>query len=323
VAPASTNGLQDVDCIATTADCVAVLSSNAAGDPILGTTDGGVTWHSEPVPSGVFELGGIDCASAEACVAVGENGPDSVVTTDDGGADWTVGSLPSGQFSLADVACPSATECVAVGGSSANVGEALVSDDGGASWTQATVPAGLPWIAGVACGSTDECQAVGTGGQLAASLILGSTDGGQVWTSQTVPAGADWLTSVTCPSSTSCEGVGAGTSPDDGGLIVTDAPSTPALRITTKALPTGTRGQHYSKTLSATGGIPPYTWKLADGSKLPAGLTLGASTGAITGKPTAKSTSSTFTVVVHDTVSGTPPVGRTARATFTLTITGT
>lgn len=52
---------------------------------------------------------------------------------------------------------------------------------------------------------------------------------------------------------------------------------------TTSPLPTGTVNAAYGVTLAASGGTPPYTWSVADGSTLPAFLTLSASTGEISG----------------------------------------
>ena len=81
--------------------------------------------------------------------------------------------------------------------------------------------------------------------------------------------------SVVVPSS----GAGVGT------FYVTATSNT--LTITTTSLPGGTVGQSYpSTTLAATGGNPPYTWKLVKGSgKLPKGLKLNKHTGAISGTP--------------------------------------
>jgi subtilisin family serine protease len=74
------------------------------------------------------------------------------------------------------------------------------------------------------------------------------------------------------------------------------------LSITTNSLNGGNVGTAYSATLSASGGVPPYSWTRTSGN-LPAGLTL-SSAGAITGTPTASGTSS-FTVQVKDSASQT------------------
>ncbi len=60
------------------------------------------------------------------------------------------------------------------------------------------------------------------------------------------------------------------------------------LQILTTSLPTGVAGSGYSAVLSATGGLPPYSWALISGA-LPTGLTL-TSTGSITGTPGATGT---------------------------------
>ena len=99
------------------------------------------------------------------------------------------------------------------------------------------------------------------------------------------------------------------------------------LGITTTSLPAGTVGAQYTTTtLTAIGGNPPYTWKLAKGSKLPKGLKLNKVTGAITGTPTKKSKSSTFTVEVLDKkvkVKHHSATQNTATATFSITIVNT
>jgi hypothetical protein len=69
------------------------------------------------------------------------------------------------------------------------------------------------------------------------------------------------------------------------------------LKITTSLLPAAKVGTAYSTRVAASGGVPPYSWRLSLGS-LPAGLTLSHS-GSISGKPTAKGTSS-FRVLVTD-----------------------
>ncbi len=98
-------------------------------------------------------------------------------------------------------------------------------------------------------------------------------------------------------------------------LTLTVNAATPALTITTTSpLPSATVGVVYTTTLAATGGTSPYTWTLASGSSLPAGLSL-SSGGVISGTPTA-AVASTFTVQVADSES-TPA---TATAALSLTV---
>jgi hypothetical protein len=82
------------------------------------------------------------------------------------------------------------------------------------------------------------------------------------------------------------------------GLIVDPEPP-PALEITTGAvLPSGALHQPYQVDLQATGGTPPYTWRLAPNAALPPGIQLSAA-GALSGTPT-QAGSFTFTIEVAD-----------------------
>ena len=80
-------------------------------------------------------------------------------------------------------------------------------------------------------------------------------------------------------------------------LSLVIAPGT--LSIITSSLPAGTATTAYSTQLAATGGTPAYTWSIASGSSLPAGLTLAATTGIISGTPTTAGTYS-FTATASD-----------------------
>jgi hypothetical protein len=77
--------------------------------------------------------------------------------------------------------------------------------------------------------------------------------------------------------------------------------SSPALQVSTPAVPPAKVGAPYQGWLSATGGTPPYTWGVQSGS-LPAGLALDPSSGAISGMPNQPGNSS-FTVQVNDSAS--------------------
>jgi hypothetical protein len=78
------------------------------------------------------------------------------------------------------------------------------------------------------------------------------------------------------------------------------APALPA--VATASLPSGDIGAPYNSTLSATSGLPPYSWSVVSGA-LPVGLNL-AATGLISGTPSGPAGSATFTVRVTDSVGG-------------------
>jgi hypothetical protein len=76
------------------------------------------------------------------------------------------------------------------------------------------------------------------------------------------------------------------------------------LSITTNSLADGEDNKAYNQTITATGGVGPYSWSIASGS-LPAGLSLGSSTSnsvVLSGNPT-QGGSFTFTVQVEDSTS--------------------
>lgn len=96
-------------------------------------------------------------------------------------------------------------------------------------------------------------------------------------------------------------------------LSITVVP-TPPLQVTTTSLPGGTQGSTYIANLMATGGVPPYSWSLINGTTLPPGLVLSPS-GAISGNPTA---AGTFPITVQ--VSDTLPADTPATASFSIII---
>ena len=62
-------------------------------------------------------------------------------------------------------------------------------------------------------------------------------------------------------------------------------PIAPLMALWPDPLPNGVVGVFYSYTLTASGGIPPYTFALVSGT-LPAGLSLDPVTGIVSGTPT-------------------------------------
>ncbi len=93
------------------------------------------------------------------------------------------------------------------------------------------------------------------------------------------------------------------------------------IEITTTAVPSTTARRSYSTTLKASGGRPPYQWKLVKGSgALPRGIKLNKSTGMLSG--TAKTAGTfVFTIEVLDTKTLTRPHTRdSATATFSIAV---
>ncbi len=89
------------------------------------------------------------------------------------------------------------------------------------------------------------------------------------------------------------------------------------VAITTASLANAVVGSSYSATLTASGGVVPYSWTLASGA-LPAGLSL-SSSGVISGIPASQG-GSTFLVQVTDSSS---PTAQTATATLAISVLGT
>ncbi|WP_434346963.1 putative Ig domain-containing protein [Myxococcus virescens] len=85
----------------------------------------------------------------------------------------------------------------------------------------------------------------------------------------------------------------------------------PGLAITTETLPAASVAQAYRSSLTASGGTPAYSWRVAQGA-LPSGLSL-STLGEITGTPQSAGTAS-FDAEVRDSR------GRTVRATFELEV---
>jgi len=94
-----------------------------------------------------------------------------------------------------------------------------------------------------------------------------------------------------------------GSGPFSGSRNYTLTVSAATLSLSPATLPAPSVGVAYSQTLTASGGVAPYTYAVTAGA-LPAGLSLNAATGAIRGTPMT-SGNSTFTIQVTDSSSGT------------------
>jgi len=75
-------------------------------------------------------------------------------------------------------------------------------------------------------------------------------------------------------------------------------PNCPAITVNPATLPDGDPGVFYTQTITATGGVTPYTFSITSGS-LPPGLALNSTTGVISGVPTTVGVFN-FTVTAFD-----------------------
>jgi hypothetical protein len=88
-----------------------------------------------------------------------------------------------------------------------------------------------------------------------------------------------------------------------------------ALAITTTSLPGGTAGTAYSASITASGGLTPYTYSATG---LPSGLSINSSTGAIAGTPAASSVGiASVVITVNDS---TQPTAQSATVTLSIVI---
>jgi pSer/pThr/pTyr-binding forkhead associated (FHA) protein len=149
-----------------------------------------------------------------------------------------------------------------------------------------------------------------------------SASGGTPPYSWSLQTGSSWPAGLTLAADGTITGIPTAPGTTEFTVAVTDSTATapltstgqlsvtvlPALVVTTPpGLPGGQAGVAYpATTLTAAGGIPPYTWTHPPGS-LPAGLTL-SSGGTISGTPSASGTTE-FTVAITDATAPTPLTG--------------
>jgi photosystem II stability/assembly factor-like uncharacterized protein len=208
------------------AGCVAVgfrTGAPTGGGPgaAVATTSAGGSWSEASMPMSPSPdpnlSGGVSCASATLCVAVGggiggNSGAPGVEVSTDGGASFTDAALPSGISFLSGVSCPSTTTCFAVGATTSGSAAVLRSTDQGSTWTLLAVPPGIEGLEAVSCADPANCETAGSspatpgGGRI--TVVLVTTAGGSTWTVDSVP-GAPPPEGLACPTSSTCFLVGS------------------------------------------------------------------------------------------------------------------
>jgi hypothetical protein len=188
---------------------------------VLGQPSGATDVIGQPAPAGTGQLGAVDCADAEHCVAVGVAGPNNptttapgaaaegpivIITTANGGQTWTARRVPLAPApALSGVACPRISTCMAVGstGSYPPAGVVLTSRNGGHSWQQMAAPANAVAVTSVECGAIASCTVLVNDGTTTWSAS--TTDFGHTWTHEgDLPPGFEEGRDLSCPTGLTC-----------------------------------------------------------------------------------------------------------------------
>lgn len=278
-----------------TSTCWAVGFVNAGGQPneagIEVTTDGGNTWTAKQVPSGVsgYPLSAVSCLSDTDCWVVGRSGSGASIINY---ALSSGGTASSGSFGVT-VTGTGGTDGVDSVSEAEYVGDPVGNLTDGNNYFDVAASTGNTFSSVV----IQDCNDVTTSTSLdwwdpsanAGSGGWGSVvgDPGPTYEPGRLPCMTVTLDGLSSPTPSQLAGTILGTT-----AASVPPPPSGSLRITTSQLLAGAVRTHYSATLAATGGDPPYTWKLSAGSsKLPRGLRLSRSTGVISGVPKRAGTS--------------------------------
>ena len=212
---------------------VAAVVLGAAALSAVTPAAGATSARAQPQPSlgtaADSELYGVSCASASACIAVGDDvtsGGASVALTERwNGTSWSVLSTPAPSGASASylngVSCSSASACTAVGHDVSNAGMVtLVERWNGSAWTIQSSPnpsgATASDLNEVSCASASACIAVGYSLNSTGTFQpLAEGWNGTAWSVLSVPApsGAtsDYLEGVSCASASACTATGVAT----------------------------------------------------------------------------------------------------------------
>jgi photosystem II stability/assembly factor-like uncharacterized protein len=192
---------------------------------VLATTNGGATWSTQTVPSGVLTLQGVTFVTSSQGWAVGYAGVSgcvfvmpfctaAIIATTDGGSTWHTQAIPPGLDPLSGVTFLNSSVAWAVGGTSL-----LTTVDGGTTWIQQSLPGGtIGRGVAVMSASVGLVSFTPTSFQLAGAAFINKTiDAGVTWQAEqipTVPAGlfdvAFAGASAGIASGEACNAVGAG-----------------------------------------------------------------------------------------------------------------
>lgn len=224
-------GLNGVSCpAASTCEAVGFTADEIGRYVPMAESWNGSQWSVQTVPSAAVSssqaLNAVSCASAVACVAVGNfydgDGNSQIFADSFDGATWTAVSpgIPTASVSgqLTSVSCSAANSCIAVGSYSTTGSDELPLAESwdGASWTIQTVPVPIDnqttFFYSVSCPYSAACVAVGISDRRSSSGLLAEIWNGTTWSMQTTATPLGFFpsfSSVSCWSPSACQAVGS------------------------------------------------------------------------------------------------------------------
>jgi photosystem II stability/assembly factor-like uncharacterized protein len=169
---------------------------NTPEGTVLHTTDGGGTWTTASLPSGLGLPSTVSCPTSTDCLAtflVAGGQTSEVLASTDSGATWAsvpTSGLPGGV--ALSIACSTATQCWAAGVTDAEVSAEGMTIEAGATpwlastsnegktWQSLAAPDGVSLVASLSCPSVAKCYALAlakpTGAAFASVVLLSYGD---------------------------------------------------------------------------------------------------------------------------------------------------
>ncbi len=201
--PSGAIALYGVACVSAS-HCWAVGKVGHKQGAIVATSNGGVSWHPETIPT-VAILSTVSC-SGSRCLASGDALGSDVLVTRNGGRHWSIVTLAPCHglcigYEVSGVTFASSKVAYAGGGSQCG-GKRVTqcpaalwkSTDGGLKWR--FVYKGFPFVDAISCVDAQHCWAAAA--TFKTGVILGSASGGAHWRKQTLPRFAGYFNAISC-----------------------------------------------------------------------------------------------------------------------------
>lgn len=213
--PPGVSDADSVDCIDTSNCWATGESPSTAGHvtgTVLGSTDGGATWVTLPVPTGAGQLDGVSCVQGPVDQA-GQPPSSSTTAAATGAAPATTttstSAVPTPGVAGVRCAVVGTTEPVA-DDTRSGAGVIDTTDNGGATWTTEPTPPSVAALFGVSCPALGACVAVGTtvASVPAAGAVIATGDPDDPWSRPGTVRFPQSLDAVSCVSESACVAVG-------------------------------------------------------------------------------------------------------------------